>query len=718
MTATESVYTDGENGRRDTDTQRAAAQYRRAGLAIIPVAAGEKNPNRRGWQNERWELEDVPELWNNGQGVGVLWGEPSGGLVDVDLDWREARIAASYILPATRTFGRPGAPESHRVYRVTDTPPKSTKYKIGGDGPERCAVEVLSTGAQSLVPPSLHASGERREWHQKRPAFEIDGAALMEGVADVATAALIARNWPGQGARHDYALAATGYVGRYLSRERAERVMEAAISASGDEEPTGRLRDVSSTLDNLEGGRPATGGPTLDALAPGVVDQLRRWHGWGAERNTERNTDNRGDASRAEGKSRTPTHDELRDRWVGRYPHRAHGLGEWRLYDNGVWQPVAETSVKAEVSGVVEAAKPEGVKPTSALITSVVEMARIKVFVPDERWDAEPDILVCNNGALRISSGELLEHRPGHYATSALPYDYDPGVSPVMWRAFLKETVGGAAEFLQEFAGYALTTDTSHEIAVWLHGPRGSGKSTFIAGLQAMLGHRAGVLGLADLERSRFTLASLPGKTLMVAREQPSSYLASTDVLDTIISGEPLQVEQKYRDPYTVIPRAKVCWAMNELPRVANANAGIFRRVSVVAFPELPADQRDPGVKRQIEAEGAGILNWALEGLYRLKARGHFEIPASVRDATAEFEESNDVAAAFLDAECVRDRAERITGQRLYEAYSDWCKANGHKPLSSTRAPQEWKRLGLERKRIKGTTHYEGVRLKLSSEFA
>ncbi len=43
--------------------------------------------------------------------------------------------------------------------------------------------------------------------------------------------------------------------------------MEAAISASGDEEEA-RRRDVRSTLDVLADGRPATGGPTLDKLAP------------------------------------------------------------------------------------------------------------------------------------------------------------------------------------------------------------------------------------------------------------------------------------------------------------------------------------------------------------------------------------------------------------------------------------------------------------------
>ena len=205
---------------------------------MIPVAAGEKNPNRGGWQKERHTIEDVPRLWNNGQGVGILWGEPSGGMVDIDLDWPEARAAATYILPRTRTFGRPGAPESHWVYRVVGAVPKSKKFKIPGKGPDRCVVEVLSTGAQSLVPPSLHASGERRAWHRDRPAADADGAVLMEGAADMATAAFIAHNWPGQGARHDYALAATGYIGRHLPRERAERVMVAASTPAATRKST------------------------------------------------------------------------------------------------------------------------------------------------------------------------------------------------------------------------------------------------------------------------------------------------------------------------------------------------------------------------------------------------------------------------------------------------------------------------------------------------
>jgi putative DNA primase/helicase len=423
------------------------------------------------------------------------------------------------------------------------------------------------------------------------------------------------------------------------------------------------------------------------------------------------NLNGNGSNTKPNGKVPTPTHDELRDRWIGNNPHHAHGLGEWRRYEAGTWPTVPETSVKAEVAGIIEAAKPEGVKPTASILSSVTELTRIKVYIPDENWDADPDILICQNGALRISTGELLDHQPGHYATSAVPYDYDPEAIPAYFRLFLKNTLPTAAAFLQEFAGYALTTNMAHELAVWLFGPPGSGKSTFLAGLQAMLGHRAGILGLAELERSRFTLADLPGKTLVVASEQPSSYLASTNTLNAIISGEPLQVERKYRDPFTVIPRAKVCWAMNELPRVADANSGLFRRVKVVAFPELPEEDRDPEVKRRIEQEGAGILNWALEGLHRLTERGYFDIPEGIQDATKQFRTNNDVPALFVEDRCVKGSEFEVQASHLYREYRYWCEENGHRPQSSTRLADDWRRLGFERRRTKAGTVYRGLHL-------
>lgn len=415
--------------------------------------------------------------------------------------------------------------------------------------------------------------------------------------------------------------------------------------------------------------------------------------------------------------SHKPTDDELRDRFMERNPGQAHGQGEWRRYSGGVYGKVSEIIVKRAVAEVIEEAKTEGIRPTAALLSSVTELARVKVAVPDEEWDSDPDVLVCRNGVLHIPTEQLRPHGAEYHATSAVPYDYDRDASANYWRLFLRTTVPDAEEFLQEFAGYALTTDTSHEVALWLCGPPGSGKSTLLEGLQAMLGARAGVLGLADLERSRFALANLPGKTLVTATEQPSGFLSVTHILNAIISGEPLEVERKYRDAYTVVPRAKIAWAMNELPRVGDASSGLFRRVKVVQFPGLDERQRDPQIKEKIKREGAGILAWALKGLYRLRKRGHFEVLESVENATAYFRSANDVPALFVEDRCIVDSRERVQSAKLYQAYRDWCLDNGHRPESSTRLASDWKRLGFEKTpKSHGVNYWRGLRPKMPGE--
>lgn len=407
-----------------------------------------------------------------------------------------------------------------------------------------------------------------------------------------------------------------------------------------------------------------------------------------------------------------PTDDELGARWLAAHPETAYGLGEFRRYAAGVWSALALDAVRAEVLKILVEARAEKIKPTASKLGSVVELARVSVAIADDAWDSNASLLACANGTLHVPTGELLPHSPDHYLTSGLAFDYDPAQDAPVWRAHLEATIPGAAEFLQEFAGYCLTTDTSHELAVWFYGPPGSGKSTTIAGLRAMLGKRAGLLGLADIERSNFALTNLPGKTLVVSTEQPSDFIRAGHLLNAIISGEPINVDRKFRDPVTLIPRAKLCWAMNDLPRVPDAGSGLFRRVKVIAFPPLAESDRNPAVRHEIEREGAGILNWALEGLARLRTRGHFATPESIREATNDFQTKNDVAALFLADACARGGEAKTQSSDLYRRYREWCEENGHRAKSSTAVAEDWARLGLERYRREGKTYWRGAELK------
>ena len=87
----------------------AAAKYLVRGWACIPLRAGEKTPAKGGWQQLRLKEADIPASFANGENLGVLLGEPSSLLVDVDLDHDLAlELADEYLPPTGAVFGRAG----------------------------------------------------------------------------------------------------------------------------------------------------------------------------------------------------------------------------------------------------------------------------------------------------------------------------------------------------------------------------------------------------------------------------------------------------------------------------------------------------------------------------------------------------------------------------------------------------------------------------------
>ncbi len=404
---------------------------------------------------------------------------------------------------------------------------------------------------------------------------------------------------------------------------------------------------------------------------------------------------------------------QLRDRYLRKHRTTAYGLGNWYRYDRGVYARVPEAVVGQEVQEIIDQAEREDVRlrPTWWQQRGVTGLVQSAVTVPDDRWNRDPDILVCRNGTLTISDRRLRPHAPLDYVTSGVDYDYDPAARAETWEQFLDQVLAESRQFIQEFIGLCLTTTTDYEVAVWLYGPPGGGKSTFVDGVKAMLGDRCGVLGLSDIEQSPFMLQTLIGRTLVTATENPNDFPVALGKVNQIISGEPITVNLKYKAPIEVVPQAKILWAMNDLPRVTDANNGIFRRVKVIHVPALPESQRDPAVKRAIKSEGAGILNWALDGLERLRSRGHFDVPAAVEAETVEFKSSNDVESTFVAEECHRYPSAQTKSSRLYEAYFKWCKANGHGPKSSTRVSTEWERLGFKKTKAKDGNYWSGVQL-------
>lgn len=423
-------------------------------------------------------------------------------------------------------------------------------------------------------------------------------------------------------------------------------------------------------------------------------------------------------------KQRTPTDDELAIRWIEREEESGrlwlYAAKQWFKYNgkDGIWvNSDCEYLVEKGIWQILKEAKAEGVSPTRTRLNSVIEGAgRGELNTSINIFDDNENILVCNNGALDLTTRKLNPHSPKYYMTQKVHYDYDESAkAPHFMVALAGATKGDQATmcFLQEFAGYCLTTETKHEVAVWLWGPPASGKSTILEGFLAMAGDMSTSFGLNSFKDGKtYGIAELQGKRVAIATEQPAGQMDATEVINAIISGEFIQVERKYVQPYDMRPTTKIIWAMNELPKIYKRGDGIFRRIKVVEFEQIPEDQRDPKMKEAVKEEGDGILNWALDGLDRLRANGKFTESESITKSTQEYKENADTIKLFLDEMCEWSEEYSVQSNPLYKTYVQWANDNNHHPMASNNIAREFERLGLVKEQRRDANYWVGVRMK------
>lgn len=258
--------------------RKAAKRFLKKGWRVVPIPRKEKAPRTKNWQKLRIGKSEIEDCFSHDCNIGLLTGEPSGGLIDVDLDCPEAIELATGFLPYTgRVHGRKSKPKSHRWYFADPIPAPEKYCDIDGT----CLLEVRSTGQQTVVPPSVHPSGEQIEWYSRKRPTKIDAGDLRKVASRLAAASLIARHWPAPGSRNAAALALAGTLLRAGWDEiEVEDFVVAVARAANDEEWVFRKAVARTTKKRLDKDATATGRPKLaELLGAAVVDRACKWLG-------------------------------------------------------------------------------------------------------------------------------------------------------------------------------------------------------------------------------------------------------------------------------------------------------------------------------------------------------------------------------------------------------------------------------------------------------
>jgi len=350
--------------------------------------------------------------------------------------------------------------------------------------------------------------------------------------------------------------------------------------------------------------------------------------------------------------------------------------------------------------------------------------------VPIEDLGADPNTVPVANGTVDLTDRELRPRRATEYVLAALPVEYDPDAECPTFEEYLKEVCPRAVDRkkLQEYVGYALMHwDLPYHKALFLVGPQASGKSTFLDTVNALLGGEPGddrgttcSLSPQEMTEEKFAGYGLRKAWANIRSDIPNDLIENTGKFKELVAGDPVKVEKKYQDPITIRPTAKHLFAANTLPEADVDDDAFFRRILLVSFPNtVPRDERDPDLGEKLEAELSGVLNWALDGLDRLREQRHFTgapTPAAIQRKWLAWGNSvNRFKERIL--ETTNDPTDAVPKRDALDAYQRFCEAEGIPTKSERTFYDNMKRdadIGEARRKVDGSRKrvYTSVRLR------
>jgi putative DNA primase/helicase len=313
-------------------------------------------------------------------------------------------------------------------------------------------------------------------------------------------------------------------------------------------------------------------------------------------------------------------------------------------------------------------------------------------------FDRDPWLLNCANGLLDLRTGRLRPHDPAAMCSKLAGAAYEPEAKCPGWERFLAEVFDGDEAlilYVQLAVGYCLTGSTAEDCFFLCHGGGRNGKSTFLRVLRDLFGDYAAHTDFATLtiERERQAairndLARLAGARLVTAIETSEGVRFAEGVVKALTGGDPVTARFLHKEFFEFDPQFKLWLGCNHKPRVRDTSEAFWRRVRLLPFEVQFSGNRERNREEllaELRAELPGILAWAVCGCLAWQEVGRLPLPDRVRAATEGYRVEEDVLSQFLADSCLTGPGLEVGASDLYQAYCEWCAANGEHPLSQTR---------------------------------
>lgn len=362
---------------------------------------------------------------------------------------------------------------------------------------------------------------------------------------------------------------------------------------------------------------------------------------------------------------------------------------------------------------------------SNRVVAAIESLARKNIahLTAGNAFDADDWLLNTPGGILDLRTGEVMSHDPKYMMTKMTAVAPDFEMPTPLWDKFLADATENdpvLVEFLRRLAGYCLTGSTKEEIIVFIYGPEGTGKTTFMETIAKALGDYATVAVIESLTQCKNTMsdrhstdiAKLQGARLARAAETEEGRYWSAAKIKELTGGDTTTARFMRQDNVDFVPKCKIVIHGNHKPKLRNPE-GIRRRLILVDFRyQIPEAMKNSDLKEDLKAEAPGILAWCIRGCLEWQ-RGGLNPPENMLNSTRAYFEEQDNIHRWLDECCelTGNPNDKVKSTALYESYKKWCGENGEEWTTPHQFSPRLESLGVQKVGKSRNAMFKGIKL-------
>ena len=257
------------------------------------------------------------------------------------------------------------------------------------------------------------------------------------------------------------------------------------------------------------------------------------------------------------------------------------GSKDTLFYENGVYKKGGDIIIDKELESTY------GYSLKNSHISSVKGHIIRRTYIKSNEFDKNLNIINHRNGLYNIEADVLEPHSHHYPSLNQTSITYDPNAKPILFGKFLQQVLHPKdIRTAIDMLAYTFLRTNPYELICILLGIGANGKNVFTGMITSLHGsENVSYISLKSILENQFALAGLENKDVNIDTEMPQGILKDISILKKLTGRQPISVEKKGIDAYSVLLHPKLFFCTNTIPSINDNSDARFRRQVIITFP-------------------------------------------------------------------------------------------------------------------------------------